>query len=75
MDDAQPPNEPKYVTPKKNDKVEYYDDETNTWLTVTIVSKIKRYQGWFNVKYSNQTKGSVKLTEDSLWRFEYDAKN
>ena len=61
---------PKYKKPKRGDQIQYYNADTDGFVTATITSNVKGYKNvWFNIKRDDSSKGSVELSEDTLWRF------
>ena len=61
---------PTYIPPNKRKIIEYGKD--NQWKKATINLEINGYGGdWYNIKQDEvNKKGSVKLNQDSLWRYE-----
>ena len=66
---------PVYVRPKKGEVIEYFQTSTDGWASATIISSISGYKNsWFNIEHEDNSKCSVELTEDTVWRYEDDAK-
>ena len=58
---------PKYIKPKKGDKIYYFDPTSDTWEGVTILSKIRGYGGdWYNIQENNGNKCSKELADNTL---------
>ena len=69
--------QPPFTPPKKQDAIEYFNNEDDTWISAVITSKIRGYKDWYNVRFTNRTMKncSVLLSEESLWRFTDQRKN
>ena len=63
--------EEQFKQPKKNDTIEYFNKEDDTWIRAIITSKIRQHKDWYNVRFTNRTMKdcSVHLSEETLWRF------
>ena len=60
---------PVYEEPKKGDNIEYYETETDSWKEAVVITVLKRWKEWYNVKHIDGTQGSVNLGKETLWRF------
>ena len=64
---------PVYEAPASGDAVQTFSSELNDWMDGTILNtskkSLKRYPNFYNIRYSDGFEGSVKLDEDTLWRF------
>ena len=69
--EASEEQEEQFKQPKKNDTIEYFNKEDDTWIRAIITSKIRQHKDWYNVRFTNRTMKdcSVHLSEETLWRF------
>ena len=62
-----PPKPPDFVKPRKRDSVKYFDKQSDSWRTATILSFIRRYGGdWYNIERGDGEQLSIYLSKDSL---------
>ena len=63
--------EEQFKQPKKNDTIEYFNKEDDTWIRAIITSKVTQHKDWYNVRFTNGTMEacSVDLSKKTLWRF------
>ena len=68
--------EPNFIKPKAKDNLEFYDEQTNSWMKATITSACpKRYKNWYNIIREDGFKQSKIFSKDTLWRFTNQEKN
>ena len=69
--EASEEQEEQFKQPKKNDTIEYFNKEDDTWIRAIITSKVTQHKDWYNVRFTNRTMKdcSVHLSEETLWRF------
>ena len=70
-------NPPVYVRPKKKDRISYFVAGSDSWREAVIISLISGYgNNWFNIQHTDdESKCSVELSENSLWKFQEDERN
>ena len=64
------------MAPQPGDAVRVYSKDLNDWVSGVILytskQSLQRYPDFYNISYGDGKKGSVKLNENTLWKFEDD---